>query len=176
MKVTFTRTAQRQYRVSVAGPGVVPSAMEPAAGYDARLPHDMAHFVVENELGIAGGVFGQLAQGGHAHTFRPSDKQSGKVAIRGDRLAVANRKDAMLSEKVVYLACRVWNNDLSELPTVAGVSIKDVSRVCRAFDTVSAVWSGLAIGEAMTLVWRGSVNRHGLRLPSHSRSARQRRR
>jgi hypothetical protein len=42
--------------------------MDPAPGYDPRLPHDMAHFVVENELGITGGVFGQLAQGGVCST------------------------------------------------------------------------------------------------------------
>jgi hypothetical protein len=47
--------------------------MDPAPGYDAKLPHDMAHFIVENELGISGGVFGQLASGGTAGTFIPID-------------------------------------------------------------------------------------------------------
>jgi hypothetical protein len=159
MNVTFTRTAERRYRVSVEGPGVVSSAMDPAAGYDPRLPHDMAHFVVENELGISGGVFGQLAQGGHARTFRPTGEPvKGKVARRGNRIAAANRKDAMLSETVVYLACRVWNNHLSEPPSVDGITIEDVRRVCRTFDAVSAIWSKLGIGESMTLEWRATVN------------------
>jgi hypothetical protein len=173
MKVIFTKTAARRYRVSVEGPGVISSVMDPAAGYDARLPHDMAHFVVENELGISGGVFGQLAQGGHAGTFRPTEKQRGKVAKRGDRVAAANRKDAMLSEKMVYIACRVWNKQLTELPTLEGVSIDEVKRVCHAFDAVSAVWSELAIGESMTLLWRGSVSRQALRRSRQERRARQ---
>jgi hypothetical protein len=85
MKVTFTRTAERRYRVSVEGP--VPSWMEPAPGYDARLPHDMAHFVVENELGISGGVFGQLATGGHARTFHPQlSKQGVRLPNEGTEL------------------------------------------------------------------------------------------
>jgi hypothetical protein len=105
MKVTFTRTAERRYRVSVQGEGIISSWMEPAPGYDSKLPHDMAHFVVENELGIQGGIFGQLASGGNAGTFRPIDEQTKrKVTKRGKQLLAANRKDAALSEKIVYLA------------------------------------------------------------------------
>jgi hypothetical protein len=180
MNVTFTKTAERRYRVSVEGAGVVSAAMDPAPGYDDRLPHDMAHFVVENELGVDGGVFGQLAQGGHARTFRPTaDDASGKVtrkvkriARRGMRIAVANRKDANFSENVVWLACQTWNNQLFDLPTVAGVSSEDIRRICREFDAVSAVWSGLGIGESMTLQWRGRANRKGHHRPSHKRTRR----
>ena len=167
MNVTFTKTGERRYRVSVEGKGVVSSFMEPAPGYDARLPHDMAHFVVENELGITGGVFGQLAGGGHARTFHPTDEQaSRKVAKRGKRLAAANRGDATLSEKIIFLAWRTWNNDLSEVRPPKGVSTGDIRRVCREFDTVSAIWSRLAVGESMTLVWRGSAARAARRRPS----------
>jgi len=114
--------------------------MEPAPGYDARLPHDIAHFVVENELGITGGIFGQLAAGGNARTFHPTDPQARrKVAKRGKRLAVANRGDASLSEKVVYLACRTWTNDFSGMTLTEGVSTEDIRRVCREFDAVSAI-------------------------------------
>jgi hypothetical protein len=167
MKVTFTRTAERRYRVSVEGPGVVPSFMEPAPGYDSRLPHDMAHFVVENELGISGGIFGQLAAGGHARTFHPTIKTRRKVAKRGNRMAQINRDDSMLSEAVVYLACSTWNNKICEARLIKGVSADDIKRVCREFDTVSAVWSKLKIGESMTLVWRGETARVGRR--SHSK-------
>src|SRR5688572_13919908 len=124
MNVTFTRTAERRYRVSVEGPGVVSSWMEPAPGYDARLPHDMAHFVVENELGIAGGIFGQLAAGGHARTFHPTDQHAQrKIAGRGKRIATANRDDANLSERVLYLACQTWKReDLSVVTPIEGIS------------------------------------------------------
>lgn len=160
MKVTFTRTAERRYRVSVEGSGVVSSWMEPAPGYDARLPHDMAHFVVENELGITGGVFGQLAAGGDARTFHPTEKQAGrKLAKRGNRIAVTNRDDALLSEKVVNRACLTWNNSSSEVSPLGGVTAEDIQRVCREFDAVSAVWSKLVVGESMSLVWTGGNGR-----------------
>ena len=177
MNVTFTRTAERRYRISVEGPGVESSWMEPGPGYDSRLPHDMAHFVVENELGIAGGIFGQLAAGGHARTFHPTDEQARrKVARRGKRISVANRDDALLSERVLYLACRTWNNDDLSDVTPVDVSAEDIKRVCRVFDEVSAIWSELAVGESMTLAWRGSAAQTGRRRPrptsSHSRSQR----
>ena len=157
MNVTFTRTAERRYRVSVDGPGLVPSFMEPAPGYDARLPHDMAHFVVERELGIDGGVFGQLADGGHVNTFRPQgERPRTRVIKRGKRLAQENHDDAMLSEKIVGIVSRYWNSGSpAAIPAsgVDGVSADDLRRVYRAFDEVSATWSRLQVGESMTLSW-----------------------
>jgi hypothetical protein len=127
----------------------------------------MAHFVVENELGITGGIFGQLAAGGHARTFHPTDpKVTRKVVKRGKRLAVANRGDASLSEKVVYLACQTWTNNFSGMTLTEGVSAEDIRRVCRQFDAVSTIWSKLAVGESMTLVWRGKAARTVRRRPS----------
>lgn len=170
MNVTFTRTAERRYRVSVEGPGVVTSYMEPAPGYDSRLPHDMAHFVVENELGIAGGVFGQLARGGHASTFHPvGGRPRTRVVRRGERIATTSRDDAMLSEKIVTIACRVWNNGVPQAIPAAGiddVTAAALTRVCREFDVVSAQWSRLAVGESMTLKWRapaGHAQKRGAR-------------
>lgn len=174
MNVTFTRTAERRYRVSVDGPGVVPSHMDPAPGYDPRLPHDMAHFVVENELGIAGGVFGQLASGGHASTFRPiGERPRGRVVRRGNRIATTSRDDAMLSEKVVTIACRVWNNGVPGVVPGAGidgVSADDLRCVCHEFDAVSAVWSELPVGGSMALTWRGRAGQTTRRRTRRGRS------
>ena len=156
MKVTFTRTGEKRYRVSVDGPGITPSWAEPAPGYDARLPHDMAHFIVENELNIAAGIFGQLAAGGHAKTFHPeTDKKLRKLKLRGDRMAAAGRDDCILSEKVVALAWQRWNNrDVSG--TDKDISNAELHRVCRKFDAASSEWSGLAVGESMMLIWNGA--------------------
>ena len=173
MNVTFTRTAEHRNRVSVEGPSIVSSYMDPAPGYDARLPHDMAHFVVENELGIDGGVFGQLAAGGHANTFRPmGERPRTRVARRGKRLATTNRDEAMLSERVVTIACRVWNNGVPGVVPVAGidgVSADDLRQVCRGFDAVCAVWSQLPVGASMTLTWRGTAGQPARRRARHSR-------
>lgn len=160
VRVTFTRTGERRYRVSVEGPGIEPSFMEPAPGYDDRLPHDMAHFVVENELGITGGVFGQLAAGGHAKTFRAlNPKRAGRSERRGKRIARENRNDADLSELVVNLACRTWNAEKELPPSVKGVSDDDIARIRRVFDEVGAKWSALKVGGSVTLEWTVGKNR-----------------
>jgi hypothetical protein len=164
MTVTFTRTGKRRYRVAVEGPGVVSAWMEPAPGYDARLPHDVAHFVVENELGISGGIFGQLAAGGTVHTFHPTEeKAKRKIARRSDRIAAANREASFLSEKIVYISMQAWTNPNAEILSLKEVTPEDIRRICRAFDAASAVWSKLAVGESMTLVWRGGTAPTGRR-------------
>lgn len=173
MKVTFTRTAERRYKVAVEGPGLNSSEMEPAPGYDARLPHDMAHFVVENTLGLSGGIFGQLAAGGDARTFHAADNQvRRKTARRGKRIAAANRNDAMLSEAVVAIACNAWNHRLREASPIKGISAEDIARVCAEFDAVSAVWSKLAVGESMTLTWHGGTGKAGRRATLRSSAGR----
>ena len=157
MEVKFTRTGERRYRVSVEGPGVVSSYMDPAPGYHERLPHDMAHFIVENELGINGGVFGQIAAGG---SFTPTDlTKRRKIARRRERLAHENKDDALLSERIIYIAFALWQNKVSEPPSIEGFRPDDIRRVCHAFDEASAVWSKLGIGESMTLVWHGGKAR-----------------
>src|SRR5437899_2358018 len=130
MNVTFTRTGECRYKVSVEGKGVVPSEMDPAPGYDPLLPHDMAHFVVENTLGLMG-VFGQLASGGHAHSFRPVDEpKNSRAAKRGDRISKEGRRDAELSEKVIFRAQRTWmKGDMADVPRVEEVSAEAITRI-----------------------------------------------
>ena len=165
MEVKFTRTGQRRYRVSIEGDDVVSSYMDPAPGYDARLPHDMAHFIVENELGIKRGVFGQVAASGHVGTFTPiDDNKRRKFLRRGKQIAKANQKDALLSEQLVAIAYALWQNKAAQMPPVAGITREDIMRVCREFEAASAVWSKLGVGESMTLVWRAGNSRPGRRV------------
>jgi len=161
MNVTFTRTGERRYKVSVEGKGIVPSQMDPAAGYDPRLPHDMAHFVVENELGLMG-VFGQLASGGHAHSFRPIDEpKNSRAAKRGDRISTASRSEAELSERVIFLAQRTWmGGPMDDVYPVKEVSADEIARICSEFERVSSIWSKLPVGGSMTLEWNPKRKSH----------------
>ena len=152
MNVTFTRTGERRYRVSIDGPGIESSYMEPAPGYDARLPHDAAHFIVESVLGIRGGVFGQLAAGGHARTFRRGAQHTrSRDARRGDRLAVANHEDASFSERAVFAATCVWKG-WKGAPTT-DLATEQLRKICQQFDTFSLEWSRLPVGGSVARVW-----------------------
>ena len=135
MDVTFKRTAERRYAVIVERPGAPTLIMHPAPGYDARLPHDLAHFIAERDEGIEHGIFGQLAAGGHAGTFHRADGAVDRqLKRRGDRLVHQSGADMARSER-------------------AAQGIQHGARLGRDVDELSARWSALAIGEALTLAW-----------------------
>jgi len=155
------RTGERRYSVSVEGPGIDPLIMDPAPGYDTKMPHDMAHFIVENEMGIEGGLFGQLAAGGHAGTFRPVEggKMPSRKAKKGGRLAAESRNDADLSERLVYWVWQIWTGHPDKAAPVKGYTETDIQHICSRFKEISAEWEALTVGGSLTLGWRGKAKR-----------------
>jgi hypothetical protein len=116
MILVFRRTGQRRYAVEAHREGFPDVVMSPAPGYDPRMPHDMMHLVVEAQLGLTRGIFGQLAAGGDAGSFHLSvgrDQSSRKVGrvrkgviARGKRLSKAGQDETTQSERATYL---FWN-------------------------------------------------------------------
>jgi len=152
MRVTFTRIHERGYSVTVDGPGLDPVRMQSAPGYHARLPHDPAHFIVENELGIEGGVFGQLAAGGTANTFFSQDARSQRKARkRGAQIAKANKKDALFSEHAIYAAQSRWEKD--DIIPDTKIPKADIESIIDKFEEFASKWSKLRVGGSITLEW-----------------------
>ena len=148
MEVTFRRTAERRYAVIVHRPGKPALAMDPAPGFDPLVPHDLAHFIVERDCGIALGVFGQLAAGGDAATFHRADGVvDRKLRRRGERLLRENRAELARSEQLVYRCMRAWRSG-GEPP-----ADEEVGRARARFDEISERWRKLAAGESITLAW-----------------------
>ena len=118
MIVVFHRTGQRRYGVEVQRLGFPNLVMNPAPGYDPRLPHDLMHLVVEAQLGLSLAIFGQLAAGGDAGTFHLSVnrdessrevKRTRKRAVkRGQRLLKQGRDECMESERATYICWYEW--------------------------------------------------------------------
>ena len=182
MKVEFRRTGERRYAVVVHRDGDT-LEMNPAPGFDALMPHDLAHLIVEIELGLTRGIFGQLAAGGHAATFhaaRSTDRRADarerrRRSKRGDALLRQGRDDGALSERASYICTQAWlarSKDPSlreraramagEAAHVRDVQSKDeasalsgdvVDRACARFESLSAQWRALSIGESMTVEW-----------------------
>ncbi len=118
MEVIVTRTGDRRYSIEARGTRLGTLEMSPAPGYDDHLPHDLVHFVVEDELGLSLGVFGQLAAGGDAGTFRlPASpnksrertRKQRRLKRRGERLAHEGRCDSEFSEKAVAICLDEWH-------------------------------------------------------------------
>lgn len=167
MEVEFRRTGYRQYAVAIILPGRPTLEMNPAPGYDARMPHDLIHFIVERELGIRYGIFGQLAAGGTAGTFHPTagglvasreaSRQRRALVKRGAKLQQQGRTDSAKSERAADVCRQAWFARTArrgftvteEMP----YSSVEIARVCDALDELSAAWAKLGIGQALTLYW-----------------------
>ena len=118
MIVVFRRTGQRRYAVEAQRSGFPDMEMNPAPGFDPLMPHDLMHLVVEAQLGLRQGIFGQLAAGGDAgtfHLFVKSDESSRRitrarkgVSVRGRKLMKAGLDDALKSERATYICWQEW--------------------------------------------------------------------
>src|SRR5262249_30195304 len=90
--------------------------MNPAPGYDPLMPHDLLHLVVEEELALQRGIFGQVARGGHAATFHAPSAGGDRVVARrrrraekrGDALLRAGREESQRSENATYVCLYEW--------------------------------------------------------------------
>src|SRR5919106_441126 len=118
MILIFRRTGERRYGVEAQRPGRPDVVMHPAPGYDCLIPHDMMHLVVEAQLGLTRGVFGQLAAGGDAGTFHVpmnSGESSRKLARvrkrvkgKGRKLLREGRDESERSERATYICWYEW--------------------------------------------------------------------
>ena len=151
MEVTFRRTGERRYAVTARPQRWPAVTMDPAPGFDPRLPHDLVHYAVEREHGIVLGVFGQLAAGGNLRTFRRLDATPDKrLRRRGERLAREHIAELARSERLAAEALEAW---------VRGPRA-GLEAVCAELDELSARWSTLAIGGTLSVDWPEAAGSH----------------
>ena len=117
MSVAFIRTGDRRYAVRATLDGGQVVQMDPAPGFDALMPHDLQHFIVEKCLKIEGGVFGRLAAGGTARTFhavaegvspREASRLRRKQAAKDRRIMPEQTGDYGRSERATYVCWHDW--------------------------------------------------------------------
>ncbi len=159
MKVTFTRTGERQYSISIDrehGPALLP---RPAPGYDDYLPHDLAHYVIEEQFAIMLGVFGQLAAGGGGIFTPVPSERTGRVQRSARRIALAGRSDMHRSEKLVGLCVAEWERrkgHRTALPPEVDTDVATPAEVDQAvirLDDVATRWHALQRGASLTFTW-----------------------
>ena len=166
MLVIFQRTGRRQYRVEVRRSPFVAVEMNPAPGYDDLMPHDMMHLVVESQLGIERGIFGQIAAGGGtfrvipdaSKTTRDAARQRRRLTDRGKKMMRDGRDDCLQSEAAVYMCWQQWrarseSTNVSKTSPPAGLSQEKLEQIFHHLDELSLYWSRLNVGESMTVQW-----------------------
>lgn len=164
MDVTFTRTGNRRYRVTVERLNAPSLVMEPAPGFDDYLPHDLVHLLVEQHWGLAEGIYGDLYAGGDAGTFRPLEAARDRRAARKQAGLATSARDMDRSEALAAAAFAAWqvhrgvvppNSEYArETAATAGVSADEIAQVMSVLDEAAERWHALTVGNSMTLEWQ----------------------
>jgi len=154
MQVTFTKLDARRYEVAIErehGPALLPRS---GPTLDAEMPHDLEHFVVEEQVGIELGVFGQLASGGSGIFFPAPKDNSLRRKQLAERIATQGRDDIARSEELtrVVAAARA-HGSLPRGNVRVDVRADDVAAAVRRLDDLAREWAVLAPGESLTLTW-----------------------
>ena len=136
MQIEFRRIGERRYAVVVYRQDGSVLEMNPAAGYDPLMPHDLLHYVVERELGLRSGIFGQLASGGNAGTFHEVPQQGAerrdvarrrkRLSRRGETLLKRGRDDSSASEDAVAMCLQAWVTRRKEQGGTGGTGYRPV--------------------------------------------------
>jgi hypothetical protein len=183
MIVVFRRTGQRRYSVEAQRAGFPDVVMNPAPGYDPLMPHDMMHLVVEAQLGLKRGIFGQLAAGAGTFQLAVKDGENSRevartrrrVAARGKKSMKAGRDECLQSERATYICRQLWLarsgsreerrqaqamidqaasvRGVAGAPELEALDRKKVDEICESLDQLSARWSRLEVGESMAVGW-----------------------
>jgi hypothetical protein len=112
MRVVFTKGPGTGYGIAVHREKWAVLAPRDGPGGHRYLPHDLVHFLVEAEAGIALGVYGRPAAGDNG-MFWPADPAERVKAARRRTSKPAKstpraRQDAGRSEHLADVAVRVW--------------------------------------------------------------------
>jgi len=167
MRVTFPRLAdhERGFAVIERGDGV--SYRMWGGSVDRRLPHDVVHFVVEDRLGLADGIWGAIAGGvvyrsmEHLSGRRPPHAAERSAAIKRE-FGAALRWAEFLGGFVEHVArsgidrpeaiARLPRQHFGTLEEIAmdPAVVLDAARALRARE---AEWAALAVGGQLCLDW-----------------------
>ncbi|HEX6150793.1 hypothetical protein [Nocardioides sp.] len=162
MQVTFTKVDGKRYRVAIRrerGPALVPRL---APGYDDLMPHDLAHYVVEEHYGIELGVWGQLAAGGGG-IFAPAPEDDDlRHQRRTQRIAALGRDDMRRSEQLVVATMAAWERTVGrsrhqDLPVSIEVERDALRAAVHRMSVVSGQWRDLPYGGALSFTWPSSL-------------------
>ncbi|XAY05240.1 hypothetical protein DSM112329_02085 [Paraconexibacter sp. AEG42_29] len=166
-------TGQRYHSTLRRGDGVLVrlegGSYNTVGGPVPRVPHDIAHLVVERGLGVDRGLWGVLAAGGLVQNASfvqgrlppHAKRQAGAVSdAAGEQL----RQAEVLVRLCADVAAAGVPRDLTALRRTVGerwwspaLTPDALGDVRRELHTAARAWDELAPGEALELAWRGTT-------------------
>jgi len=170
VRVEFFKGEGRFYRSLLHRPDGVQVEFQGGAynkvGGGRELPHDLAHLIVEEELGLRGGVWGVLAAGGlFGHAKVVVGRRPPHEARRSRAVIDAAGDEIMRAEMLTRLVCDVAAGELAPDPQrlrrqvgdrwwVEAVTRQALDRAGERLRAGAAGWGKLAPGESLAASWR----------------------
>jgi hypothetical protein len=169
--VTLIKGDGRRYRTLFERRDGVQVEMEggpynQVGGPHAEIPHDLAHLVVESELGLDGGVFGVLAKGGLFRLARvsggrrpPHDRERAAAVVKafGEELNQAEvlvaAVCALVAEAPAHLDPGRIRRDAGERWWTDAVTRAALDRIRSRLLQGAGDWARLPAGAELALAW-----------------------
>lgn len=172
--ITFIKDPGPRYRSHLRRPdGVVVELLgggyNKVGGAAKRIPHDLAHFVIEDEFAMRSGLWGTLAAGGlfaptntrviagrqpphAAHKAREIVKQADEELKRAEIVVRAVADLALLAERFNDVAA--FNAATGERWALEGATPERLAAACERLREGAQQWAHLAEGGQMTFTSR----------------------
>lgn len=171
MRVAYVRGAGPRYRsVLHRGDGVIVEldggSYNRVGSAGESLPHDLAHFVVEERLGLRSGLYGVLSAGGlFGHTKVVAGRQAPHAARRAQAIVERAREPLlqaeMLTRAVSDLALAGKPTDVRALRAALGerwwlptVTADALEGACAGLQAMALRWHALTVDAKIELTWR----------------------
>jgi hypothetical protein len=170
MKLTFIRTGERTYTtIATRDDGV--TLRIPGVGNPTWIPHDLAHFIVEQALVLTRGFWGCVAGGA---VFRGMIIVSGRLpphaAARSRAIIKEMGQDGTEAEVLVGILVGIAQEGIDPRGPVARTRIADAWRnprqteqkplgveqvlaICTTLRDMQQQWQQLTIGQSITVSW-----------------------
>jgi hypothetical protein len=167
MEVTFHREPGRAYYALARRPDGVTIHLRGGSynTFEPPLPHDIAHLVVERELGLDRGVWGTLEAGG---LFPLATVQAGRrkphAATRAAAITKTNSLSLNMAEVTVAAVCRIVHGHLPYDDRALGrltghrrppqLTPEKLPPLADQLREAAWQWRAVPVGGTLTLPWR----------------------
>ena len=178
MKITFSRTGERRYTTSIVRDDGVELKV-PSYHRSSWLPHDLAHFVVERELGLRRGFWGRVADGALFKGIEILDgrRPTPDAAAHSKEQLKLNQENAVEAEVLVSsfielvekgippasvaAQARLAQRWMPQHPDARPLKSADIQRVCAALLAARQRFQKLVPGASFEVEWlRTKARKH----------------
>lgn len=170
MLLRLTRLDERRYETEITRSDGVTYLVK-GVGHMSAIPHDLAHFAIEQGLRIQGGFWGSVAQGAvFGSLTHVNGRRRPKAAERSAQILKANKGELTETEILVGLFNQALEEGLGpESPelrerlrryfwTAPGRQARqftdeEITAACNGWRRLLESWRALPIGGTVELVW-----------------------